>query len=291
VVVEIENNYSILLSKNKNRLTIALKTLENKHDLVVSSIKTDSDKEKEKLIKILKEKEERKDQLIKSIEEKNNIENNIKLSKNNITNCELLINNKSNEKFDDSVLISNGLKLRELRNKRLELNILEKEKNELIEIYYFWKTGYSMSGIPSMLIDEAIPFMNERIRFYLDQIGERYVVSFDTLNKNKGGEFKDKISINVYDSVTKANNRKQLSGGQTRIVDISTILTLRDLQSKIRDMKTNIIILDEIFDSLDTKNIEYVSSVLRNMTKGNSINIISHSQIDQLDVDETLRFL
>jgi hypothetical protein len=27
------------------------------------------------------------------------------------------------------------------------------------------------------------------------------------------------------------------------------------------------------------------------MTKGNSINIISHTQIDQLDVDETLRFL
>ena len=56
-------------------------------------------------------------------------------------------------------------------------------------------------------------------------------------------------------------------------------------------MRTNIIILDEIFDSLDSKNIEYVSTVLRKMTKGNSINIISHTQIDQLDVDDTLRFL
>ena len=45
-----------------------------------------------------------------------------------------------------------------------------------------------MSGIPSMLIDEAIPFMNEHIGYYLDQIGSRYIVSFDTLNKNKGGE-------------------------------------------------------------------------------------------------------
>ena len=171
------------------------------------------------------------------------------------------------------------------------LKIIQKEKESLIDIYDFWKTGFSMSGIPSMLIDEAIPFMNERIAFYLDQIGGRYIVSFDTLNKNKGGEFKDKISVNVYDTVTKANMRKQLSGGQTRIVDIATILTLRDLQANIQDMRTNIIILDEIFDSLDVKNIEYVSTVLRKMTKGNSINIISHTQIDQLDVDETLRFL
>jgi DNA repair exonuclease SbcCD ATPase subunit len=146
-----------------------------------------------------------------------------------------------------------------------------------------------MSGIPSMLIDEAIPFMNRRIMEYLDAIGGRYIVSFDTLGEIKSGEVRDKITIRVLDTVTKANMRKQLSGGQTRIVDIATILTLSDLQNIIQDTKTNIILLDEIFDSLDDKNIAYVSNLLRSLAKGRSTNIISHRAIDQIDCDEQLQ--
>jgi len=152
-----------------------------------------------------------------------------------------------------------------------------------------WRTGFSMSGIPSMLIDEAIPFMNRRIMEYLDVIGGRYIVSFDTLGENKSGEVRDKITIRVLDTVTKANMRKQLSGGQTRIVDIATILTLSDLQNIIQDTKINIILLDEIFDSLDDKNISYVSNLLRSLAKGKSINIISHRAIDQIDCDGQLQ--
>jgi DNA repair exonuclease SbcCD ATPase subunit len=146
-----------------------------------------------------------------------------------------------------------------------------------------------MSGIPSMLIDETIPFMNKRIMEYLEAIGGRYIVSFDTLGENKSGEVRDKITIRVLDTVTKANMRKQLSGGQTRIIDIATILTLSDLQSIIQNTKTNIILLDEVFDSLDDKNISYVSNLLRSLTKGKSTNIISHRAIDLIDCDEVLQ--
>jgi len=200
-----------------------------------------------------------------------------------------LIDKKEKEEYDNTLLDSQIKKEEEVKEKIKVLTESLSNIEDRYNVLRFWKAGFSMSGIPSMLIDEAIPFMNRRIMEYLDAIGGRYIVSFDTLGEIKSGEVRDKITIRVLDTVTKANMRKQLSGGQTRIVDIATILTLSDLQNIIQDTKTNIILLDEIFDSLDDKNIAYVSNLLRSLAKGRSTNIISHRAIDQIDCDEQLQ--
>jgi exonuclease SbcC len=158
-----------------------------------------------------------------------------------------------------------------------------------IEMTEFWKSAFSSTGIPSMLIDESVPFMNRRVSTYLEKLTNgRYIVSFDTLAETKGGDFRDKISVNVLDTHTRASSRIQLSGGQTRIIDIATILTLGDLQSNIQDVSFNILLFDEIFDSLDEENIGFVSKVLSNMKLGKSIYLISHRHEDQLEADEVL---
>ena len=168
-----------------------------------------------------------------------------------------------------------------------QLAIIDLESQ--IEVYTFWKGAYSPSGIPSMLIDEAIPFMNKQVVDYLDKMTNgRYIVSFDTLASTKAGEFRDKISVHVLDTHTGANSRVQLSGGQTRIIDIATILTLGDLQSNMQSVKFNILLFDEIFDALDDENIGYVSKVLSKMKFGKSIYVISHTHVDQLEADEVL---
>ncbi len=199
------------------------------------------------------------------------------------------ISKKETEEYDETLLKSQILKEKEVKDDIEKCKKSLSEIEDRYDVLRFWKSGFSMSGIPSMLIDETIPFMNKRIMEYLDAIGGRYIVSFDTLGENKSGEVRDKITIRVLDTVTKANMRKQLSGGQTRIIDIATILTLSDLQSIIQNTKTNIILLDEVFDSLDDKNISYVSNLLRSLTKGKSTNIISHRAIDLIDCDEVLQ--
>jgi DNA repair exonuclease SbcCD ATPase subunit len=141
-----------------------------------------------------------------------------------------------------------------------------------------------------MLIDDAIPFMNLTISNYLEKIGGRYVVSFDTQAETKAGEFRDKIAVRVLDTKTKANNRKKLSGGQVRLTDIATILTLCDLQNNVQDIKFNLLLFDEIFDSLDDENIGLISNLLRSLVSDKSIYIISHRQIDSIEADEYLRF-
>ena len=171
---------------------------------------------------------------------------------------------------------------------------IEEENTSLSEeatVVSFWKTGFSSTGIPSMLIDDAIPFMNKTVSEYLEQISNgRYLVSFDTLDETKSGQFRDKISVRVLDTETRANSRVQLSGGQTRVIDIAAILTLGDLQEEIQKIKFNILLFDEIFDSLDDENITYVSKVLRKLTKDKALFIISHRHVDQLEADDVYNF-
>lgn len=202
---------------------------------------------------------------------------------------ELDLKSKEEKEFDESQI---SFYKNEIRKLNLEIEKMEadlKQRKEDVEIFEFWKAAFSPTGIPSMLIDEAIPFMNRKVSEYLDKLTNgRYVVSFDTLAETKKGEFRDKISVNVLDTHTRASSRIQLSGGQTRIIDIATILTLGDLQSNIQNVKFNILLFDEIFDSLDEENIGFVSKVLSNMKFGKSIYLISHRHEDQLEADEVL---
>ena len=160
-----------------------------------------------------------------------------------------------------------------------------------VEILEFWKKGFSNSGIQSLLIDESIPFMNERIAYYMDKLcNGRYTVTFDTLNPTKGGEFRDKINVNVFDNVTHANSRVKFSGGQKRLVDIGAILTLHDLQSQVQGIEFNILLFDEIFDSLDESNTEYTAKLIRQVSKDKWTGVISHTKIDAIEADEILSF-
>jgi len=161
-----------------------------------------------------------------------------------------------------------------------------------VKMLEFWKVGFSASGIQSMLIDEAIPFMNKRIGHYMELLcGGRYTVTFDTLKATKGNkEFRDKISVEVFDTQTHSDKRIKFSGGQTRLVDIGTILTLADLQANIQDVSVNIILFDEIFDALDEENIRYASNLLRQASKDKWVGIISHRHIDSIEADNVLSF-
>lgn len=202
---------------------------------------------------------------------------------------QLIISMTENQEFDDSQILSTKHQQKE---SQAQISILTKQLGEImnrIEIVNFWRNGFSPNGIPSMLIDDSIPFMNNNISKYMDIIsGGRYTVSFDTLGETKGGEIRDKIAIHFLDSITQNNCTATISGGQERIVDIATILTLNDLQTLMYDTRFNVLIFDEIFDSLDIENTEKISDLLKVISKDRSVNIISHTQVNQLEADRVL---
>lgn len=246
-------------------------------------------KKKLQLIKNLEIAKEKLTKQKKLVQKKTETENSLRSINDSILNTQSLKEEKETETYDDSQLKSYIVRVKSLN---IEIKDLENQRNQFdsdIKILEFWKTGCSSSGVPSMLIDEAIPYMNQRVAYYLDQISNgRYMVSFDTMSSIKSGEFRDKISVNMYDNETKANSQLQFSGGQTRIIDISTILTLSDLQARERGISFNILLFDEIMDSLDQDNIGFVSKVLRNIAKEKTICLISHTQTNEIEADITL---
>lgn len=202
------------------------------------------------------------------------------------------IDSTNSTKFDKTLIENCDIKIASAKK---EMESIVKERStydKKIQMVNFWKTGFSAAGIQSMLIDEAIPFMNKRIGHYMELLcGGRYKVTFDTLKATKDAkEFRDKISVNVFDTLTHSDARVKFSGGQTRLVDIGTILTLADLQANVQDVSVNIILFDEIFDALDDENIRYASNLLRLASKDKWVGIISHRHIDSIEADNVLEF-
>ena len=243
-------------------------------------------KKKIQLENSLKDLNSKKNENEKVILKRNTLREQIQSLNTSIHKYQSVVEEKQKQEFNESTLNSSVSRSKEVLNEAKDLTNKIEFLNYKEGSLDFWKKAFSMTGIPAMLIDESIPFMNSKIREYLEMMGGRYIVSFDSMSETKGGEFRDKISVRVLDTITKSNSRKSFSGGQTRIVDIATILTLNDLQSVIQDMKINILLLDEIFDSLDDVNVTYVSSLLRQCIGNRSINIISHRIIDQIEYDE-----
>lgn len=281
--------------KDQSEITSKLTGLENsvmdlaeKQKQQILDSQSDLKKELEQKIEEIEYREQEREKFDNEVKE---VKDKISDLKQEIKSIEKQIENKTKEEYDETQLngyISRKSNLKTaIEHHKSELENLDKQ----ITIHEFWKTGFSSSGIPSMLIDDSIPFMNDKIAEYLELLTNgRYIVSFDTLAETKAGEFRDKISVHVIDTHTKANSRVQLSGGQTRIIDIATILTLGDLQSNIQDVKINILLFDEIFDALDYENATYVSKVLNKLKVDKSIYVISHQHQDQLEADEILEF-
>lgn len=287
----LKKTYEEYIENIKNRLEDVLKKVENAATEQLKILQTKTAEHIEQLTKTIKECQEKKLEIDEVKEEIDSAEESLKGAENGEVFVLREIKQLEEDEYDETQL--NGYKGRVIEfQKEIDSIIkISSEAKRRYDINEFWKAAYSPTGIPSTLIDEAIPFMNKRVGEYLDQMSNgRYIVSFDTQDTIKSGEMRDKISVRVLDTHTRANKRKQLSGGQTRLVDIATVLTLGDLQSKNLGMKVNLLIFDEIFDSLDIQNIDYVSKVLTRLKKGKSIYLISHTHQDQLEADEVLEF-
>lgn len=286
----LDNEYNKKVNELNNRLKDSISKLEKFTEDKKIEVRQKYDEQEKDLISQLEEKNKQIETCGDKINTYHEIKNRLIQIENEMETNGRYFKNKKEQEFDNSQIDYYSNKISEYQR---EINNLNSEKEELkkrIEILEFWKKGFSNSGIPSMLVDEAIPFMNRIIRSYLeDMTFGRYSVTFDTLKQNKSGEFKDKISVNVFDNLTSANLRQQFSGGQTRVIDIATILTLSELQSYIQNIKTNLLIFDEVFDALDDNNIMMVSKALRKIATEKVIIVISHVHVDSLEAEEVLR--
>jgi len=136
-------------------------------------------------------------------------------------------------------------------------------------------------GIKSMIIKKYLPVMNQLINKYLQALD--FYVNF-TLDE----EFNESIKSRYRDDFTYSS----FSEGEKMRIDLALMFTWRSIAKLKNSANTNLLILDEVFDSsLDVAGTEDFLRIIRGIYDDTNIFVISHKGEILLDkFDRVLRF-
>lgn len=165
---------------------------------------------------------------------------------------------------DDNKVPELELQLKEIEEKYYEL---QEEKNVLAVASSLLKDG----GIKARIIKQYIPVINKLINKYLSMM--EFLCQFEL-----DEEFNETIKSRFRDIFSYAS----FSEGEKMRINLSILFTWRAIAKMRNSINTNILIMDEVFDSsLDANGTDEFLKVLNNLTKDTNTFIISH-KTDQL---------
>jgi len=160
--------------------------------------------------------------------------------------------------------------------------------NKKLEIISFWKKGFSDIGIKNILLDESIPILKEKAK-ELSNLTNHIRVDFNSQTQTSAGDVRNKFEL-VALHTENLSELKEMSEGETRMVNIIVMLCLRNLLEKMQDVNINIILLDEILDSLDPDNALIAVHMIRKLSQNHCVVLISHTLRDYIESDMTIQF-
>jgi DNA repair exonuclease SbcCD ATPase subunit len=173
--------------------------------------------------------------------------------------------------------------LKSLKKLRTHLKVLEHQKSKLREDQTYAEASRNMlmdTGIKTKIIKQYLPIMNKLINTYLTAM--EFYVNF-TLDEN----FNETIKSRYRDEFTYAS----FSEGEKMRIDLALLFTWRAVAKMKNSTNTNLLILDEIFDSsLDGAGTDEFLKILNTLGNEN-VFVISHKQDMLVDkFKSTVRF-
>jgi DNA repair exonuclease SbcCD ATPase subunit len=148
------------------------------------------------------------------------------------------------------------------------LEKLEAKKKELIDEKTYYDAAAILlkdTGIKTKIIKQYLPVINKVVNKYLASLD--FFVNF-----NLDESFKETIKSRHRDEFSYAS----FSEGEKQRIDMALMLTWRAVAKLKNSANTNLLILDEVFDSsLDTNGTEYLMNILH-MLEGVNLFVISH---------------
>lgn len=149
-----------------------------------------------------------------------------------------------------------------------------KDKGSLTEDEHYYDVARSMlqdTGIKTKIIKAYLPIINKLVNKYLQAMD--FFVQFD-LDET----FKETIKSRHRDKFSYAS----FSEGEKQRIDLALVFTWRTIAKMKNSASTNILLLDEVFDSsLDVNGTDYVMSLLNTIGEDTNVFVISHKG-DQL---------
>ena len=156
--------------------------------------------------------------------------------------------------------------LKTLVKEGLEGEIALKETKKVKENFDVCSSLLKDTGIKSQIIKKYLPIMNQLINKYLNELD--FYVSFD-LDEN----FEETIKSRFRDEFSYAS----FSEGEKMRIDLALLFTWRTIAKMKNSANTNLLILDEIFDSsLDIAGTYDFMKILRSFNDSTNVFIISH---------------
>ena len=156
----------------------------------------------------------------------------------------------------------------ELKELKDSLSLLQEELRVLIQEKTYYEVASGLlkdTGIKTKIIKQYLPIINKLVNKYLASLD--FFVNF-----NLDESFKETIKSRHRDEFTYNN----FSEGEKQRIDMALMLTWRAVAKLKNSSNTNLLILDEVFDSsLDTGGTEELMKILH-MLDGVNLFVISH---------------
>ena len=172
-------------------------------------------------------------------------------------------------------------KLTSLKNS-LE-SILEEvsNKKEELQNYEFISLLLKDDGAKSKIIKKYLPIINKNLNKYLEILD--FPVNF-TLDE----EFNEKALNPIYEDFSYSS----FSEGEKMRIDLALLFTWREVAKIKNSINTNLLILDEVFDSsLDEAGTDYFTKIIKFVVKDSNTFVISHKVDDLLEkFEQTIKF-
>jgi DNA repair exonuclease SbcCD ATPase subunit len=182
----------------------------------------------------------------------------------------------------------------QLKNRNIERNELKKLEQKLKEIvknkvkqkenisnYEFLHLLMKDGGIKAKIIQNYLPTMNQLINKYL-QLMDFYInFTFDE-------EFKELIKSPIYEDFS----YESFSEGEKMRINLAILFTWREVARLKNSVNTNLLILDEVFDSsLDFAGTDYFTRIIKFIISNTNVFVISHKTDELVDkFDKVIKF-
>jgi DNA repair exonuclease SbcCD ATPase subunit len=148
------------------------------------------------------------------------------------------------------------------------------EKAKLNEEKHYLDAAASLlkdTGIKTKIVRQYLPVINKLVNKYLQAMD--FFVQF-----NLDEKFDETIKSRHRDSFSYAS----FSEGEKQRIDLALLFTWRTIAKMKNSVATNLLILDEVFDSsLDNSGTDYVMNLLQTISEDTNVFVISHKG-DQL---------
>jgi len=136
------------------------------------------------------------------------------------------------------------------------------------------------SGVKSKIIEKYLPIINQQVSKYL-QMMEFYI------NFKLDKEFNETVESPIHEDFSYSS----FSEGEKQRIDLALLFTWREVAKIKNSTSTNLLIMDEIFDSsLDGFGTDDFLKIIRFVVKDSNVFVISHKESLHDKFDRVIKF-